>query len=137
MKRTFIFAYIALFLLFALPKDRPSEPSEPEYTPSEPTPAAAVFTPVPVRTVTRVLIDGQVAELDTGEYLAGVVAAEMPASFDSEALKAQAVAARTYALYCSGKHGDADVCSDPGCCQAWISREDMASKWGDDCELYY
>ena len=42
--------------------------------------------------------DGQVTEMDMNQYLWGVVAAEMPASFEEEALKAQAVAARTYAL---------------------------------------
>ena len=41
--------------------------------------------------------DGQVTEMDMNQYLWGVVAAEMPASFEEEALKAQAVAARTYA----------------------------------------
>jgi stage II sporulation protein D len=52
------------------------------------------------------------------EYLVGVVAAEMPADFAPEALRAQAVAARTYTLYCmrSGKHADADVCTDYHCC---------------------
>ncbi|MFR3921549.1 MAG: SpoIID/LytB domain-containing protein [Dysosmobacter welbionis] len=51
-----------------------------------------------------------------GEYLVGVVRAEMPASFEPEALKAQAVAARTYTLYkmqTGGNHGDtADICTD-------------------------
>ena len=60
------------------------------------------------------------------EYLVGVVAAEMPADFAPEALRAQAVAARTYTLYCarSGKHADADVCTDYHCCQGWKSVED-------------
>ena len=40
-----------------------------------------------------------VREMTLGEYLVGVVAAEMPAGFPEEALKAQAVAARSYALY--------------------------------------
>ena len=40
-----------------------------------------------------------VEELKLEDYIVGVVAAEMPASFDIEALKAQAVAARTYAMY--------------------------------------
>ena len=60
------------------------------------------------------------------EYLVGVVAAEMPADFAPEALRAQAVAARTYTLYCmrSGKHADADVCTDYRCCQAWRGEEE-------------
>ena len=65
------------------------------------------------------------------EYLVGVVAAEMPADFEPEALRAQAVAARTFTLYCmrSGKHTDADVCTDYHCCQAWKSEEDTEKLW--------
>ena len=47
----------------------------------------------------RVLIRGEVQEMDMGTYLLGVLRAEMPASFEEEALKAQAIAARTYTLY--------------------------------------
>ncbi len=58
------------------------------------------------------------------EYLVGVVMAEMPASFHSEALKAQAVCARTYTYYKlekqPGHPQKAYICSDPGHCQAWI-----------------
>lgn len=71
------------------------------------------------------------------EYIKGVVAAEMPASFDIEAIKAQAVAARTYAYKRSKKaggmgcslHPKADVC-DSIHCQAWINKKDMLKKWG-------
>ena len=51
------------------------------------------------------------------DWLPGVVAGEMPASFEPEALKAQAVAARTYIMYSMGRekpaHSEADVCDDP------------------------
>ena len=60
-------------------------------------------------------------ELD--EYLLGVVLAEMPVDFETEALKAQAVAARTCALQCTWeatKHPGGAVCTDPKCCQAYI-----------------
>ena len=65
--------------------------------------------------------DGQVTEMDMNQYLWGVVAAEMPASFEEEALKAQAVAARTYALNKgpTSNHPDADLCTDYNCCQAY------------------
>ena len=74
-------------------------------------------------------------------YLTGVVAAEMPAYFDIEALRAQAVAARTMTLYhmlCynSEAHPDADVCTDPTCCQAYLSDEELRVKWGGDYEHY-
>jgi len=75
---------------------------------------------------------GKVEELPIDEYLYGVVAAEMPATFEVEALKAQAVVARTYTIYkitTGSKHENADVCTDPNCCQAWISKEDRLAKW--------
>jgi len=74
---------------------------------------------------------GEVENLDLDTYLYGVVSSEMPASFDLEALKAQAVVARTYTLYKikSKKHKNADICDDFGCCQAWISKEDRFNKW--------
>lgn len=67
------------------------------------------------------------------DYLYGVVASEMPADFQIEALKAQAVVARTYTIYKiqhnNEKHPGADICDDSTCCQAWISKEDRLAKW--------
>lgn len=66
--------------------------------------------------------DGTVTEMPLEEYLVGVVLAELPASFEAEAKKAQAVVARTYtwkARITGGKHGDGSVCTDPACCQAY------------------
>lgn len=75
----------------------------------------------------------QIEEVPLDEYLYGVVSAEMPASFEIEALKAQAVVARTYTIYKiqnnSGKHEGADICDDSTCCQAWILKEDRLNKW--------
>lgn len=83
-----------------------------------------------------VRLDGTDKKMTMGEYLWGVVAAEMPASFDLEALRAQAIAARTYTLYrmanpCEA-HPEADICGDPGCCQAWMSRKDRLADWEAD-----
>ena len=86
-----------------------------------------------------ILIDGELQEMDLNEYLWGVVAAEMPASFELEALKAQAVAARTYSLNKAGQaanHPEADLCTDHTCCQAWISREKAQANWGDNAQTY-
>ena len=77
--------------------------------------------------------DASLTEMDMDEYLVGAVLAEMPAVFDPEALKAQSVAARTFALraYTSGgKHGDNSVCTDPACCQAYIHPEEYITKGG-------
>ena len=83
----------------------------------------------------RLLHNGTVTTLSMAQYLTGVVAAEMPASFNMEALKAQAVAARTETLYHiliykSDTHPDADVCSDPADCQAYKSDDELREKWG-------
>jgi stage II sporulation protein D len=80
------------------------------------------------------LQSGQVITLPLEEYLIGVVAAEMPAEFHPEALKAQAVAARTYAL-CrmstnNGSVVGADLSSDPDRSQAWIPVSEMRRRWG-------
>ena len=78
----------------------------------------------------------EIEEINLDEYLYGVVSAEMPASFEEEALKAQAVVARTYTIYKivnnDGKHGEADICDDSSCCQAWISKEDRFARWDED-----
>lgn len=78
----------------------------------------------------------KVEKINLDEYLYGVVSAEMPASFKEEALKSQAVVARTYTIYKivnnDGKHDDADICDDSTCCQAWISKEDRLDKWKEE-----
>jgi len=71
----------------------------------------------------RVLMaDGTVQGMDLEDYIWGVVLAEMPASYEVEALKAQAVAARTYALR-TKRHENANICTDYGCCQAYVRPE--------------
>lgn len=77
---------------------------------------------------------GEVEEMSMEEYLVGVVSAEMPANFELEALKAQAVVARTYTAYKmfkGGKHDNANICDDSKCCQAWIPKEDRFEKWNE------
>lgn len=80
----------------------------------------------------------QIEELNIDEYLYGVVSAEMPADFELEALKAQAIVARTYTIYKIiqnvGKHENADICDNSACCQAWISKEDRLNRWAENKE---
>lgn len=80
---------------------------------------------------------GELMHMPLGEYIVGVVAAEMPAQFHMEALKAQAIVARTYTISrlrahggsgCS-RHPQADICTDSTHCQAWISKEVAVSSW--------
>ncbi len=83
---------------------------------------------------------GAIIAMDLEEYIVGVVAAEMPASFSYEALKAQAVAARTY-TYHKFLHGGcdsgADICTDSTHCQAYASSSKCIKKWGDSYNNYY
>ena len=79
-------------------------------------------------------------QLEMETYIAGVVAAEMPASFELDALKAQAVAARTFALKrmnvpnsnIKTLHSDAQISTSPATCQAWISDDEQRERWGKD-----
>ncbi len=86
----------------------------------------------------RLLSGEAVSELSVFEYLTGVVAAEMPVSFEPEALKAQAVAARSYLqrAIASPKHDGADICSSSACCQAYLSPEELKAGWGDSYDEY-
>lgn len=78
----------------------------------------------------------EIEEVPLDEYLCNVVSAEMPADFEKEALKAQAIVARTYTIYKinNKKHDNADICDDSKCCQAWISKEDRLNKWSEQKE---
>jgi stage II sporulation protein D len=81
-----------------------------------------------------VLLDGtQVRLMELETYIVGVVLGEMPADFEQEALKAQAVVARTYALRCSDlatKHPGGALCTDATCCQAYFSQADYLANGG-------
>lgn len=85
--------------------------------------------------------DGGIEEFPLEEYLFGVVAGEMPASFHEDALKAQAVAARTYIINKAQRtdddHPDADVCTDPTHCKAYLDDESIEEKLGADWKDMY
>ena len=78
-------------------------------------------------------------ELGLEDYIIGVVAAEVPAAFEMEALKAQAVAARTYALWRKFTYGDEGSPNHPGAivctshlhCQEWLSMEELKERHGN------
>ncbi|MDR3207563.1 MAG: stage II sporulation protein D [Oscillospiraceae bacterium] len=94
----------------------------------------------------KVLVKGTVQELTMRDYLFGVVAAEMPASFPTEALRAQAVAARTNTenkmLAARGpngppeRHMGADVCDDYHHCKAYIAPAEAYERWGAEADKY-
>ena len=84
----------------------------------------------------KVKKDNNINSLKLEEYIIGVVAAEMPASFNIEALKAQAIAARTYAVYKMGQNNDYDIIASVSN-QGYITKEEMRSIWKDNYDLYY
>ena len=74
-------------------------------------------------------VEGQAEPMPLEEYVLGVVAAEMPISFHEEALKAQAIAARTYVLKTT--NGGQDSISPTVLRQVFIDKEQRMSKWGE------
>ncbi len=77
--------------------------------------------------------NGKIVAMELEEYISRVVLGEMPASFDEEALKAQAVAARTYTLRMiaeENRHQGA-VCTDYRCCQEYLEPEDYIGVRGN------
>lgn len=86
----------------------------------------------------KVKCDDTVAQMPLEEYILSVVLREMPSDFHSEALKAQAVVARTYTLRQikkGGKHKDADVCTESACCQGYWDVDDYLSSGGTQEKL--
>lgn len=82
--------------------------------------------------------DNTVENIDLEEYLIGVVSSEVPVSFEEEALKAQAVASRTYALKQieNNKDQNYDV-TDNSLSQVYSNNEELKEKWGNNYEEYY
>lgn len=78
--------------------------------------------------------DGRVVSLELEDYVIGVVGAEMPALFNSEALKAQAVIARTYALKANSMGRSL---SDNESTQSYKDNGELASLWGGNYSSYY
>lgn len=110
-----------------------SPPTLPDETTTPTEAVETVRLPVLVRG-----LDGVTREMDMDTYITGVVLAEMPVWFEGEALKAQAVVARTYArkayVY-GGKHGDGSVCTRSSCCQAYKTEEDYLLEGGTEESL--
>lgn len=86
-----------------------------------------------------VLVGDKPVIMSVYDYLVNVVSAEMPVSFEPEALKAQTVAARSYlqrSLDTGSKHDNADICSDATCCQAYLGEDELKESWGENYETY-
>lgn len=92
----------------------------------------------PSRQALTVLFENEAREMDTQTYLLGVVLGEMPAEFETEALRAQAIAARTYTLKTAHDgiaHGKNRICTDAGCCQAYIDPTTYIASGGSEAAV--
>ena len=161
MGKHIILSIILIFLIFFLPwlwggapqdplpqpdappaGDLPAEPEDPAQPEAPESDSGEEETPsVDRATSLNILAEGKLRQMDMETYLLGVLRAEMPASFEEEALKAQAVAARTYVLHKiagggSANHPQADACDDISCCQAFKSQETAAGEWGEKAGEY-
>ncbi len=123
-------AAVRLGSLFVKPPENqathPQEETKGTVSSEQPPQTALVYIPV--------LMDGGTVRLmELEEYITGVILGEMPPSFEAEALKAQAVAARTYTLYSAetqDKHPGSAVCTRSTCCQAYYSAQDYIQDGG-------
>lgn len=111
-----------------------SEPAAPSAPPT-PTPRPTIRPEHDSETTITVLIEDTPTEMKLSEYLYGVVAAEMPALYPEDALRAQAVAARTYALHAlhyEKHHDNADICDTFSHCMAYSPLESAMEAWGTE-----
>lgn len=137
MKKVFIYFFVFLLIFFLLPAlltKRNVEAKAPEENKQNVNEVDNTYDYKNYGTI-KLLHEktGEVEEVSLDTYLCNVVSAEMPADFEFEALKAQAIVARTYTIYKiqNKKHENADICDSSSCCQAWISKEDRLNKWDE------
>lgn len=153
MKRHFLSMLLFAFLLTGLPLlpamlIRPAEeiPAAAPVTTAETTDFSTIEpTEVENIAVYHVLDTetGEIREIPLRDYLIGAVGAEMPASFEQEALKAQVIAAHTYAerqcMLSAGREElqGADFSDDPAVYQACLTEEEQKERWGSHYALYH
>lgn len=156
MKKVFMASVMTLIIAFALPVMTGNDffdTDAPQTDPASARPAGAAQTLKSdservdgERTVT-VLCGEQTLTMPLSKYIEGVLCAEMPASFPYEALKAQAVAARTYTMYkirlsrinpdYASAHNGAELCADYSHCSAYRDVDASAQQiWGKNADKY-
>ena len=130
---SFVLVFIFPQLLFTFMTNNLDAETEP----------VASFTEVPTQPVNvgeYILVkDAEaIVEMELDDYVLGVLLGEMPAEFEREALKAQAVATRTYTMrrvQIQNKHNDAHVCTNASCCQAFVAEADYLHNTGSESDL--
>ena len=140
MKGTFLMSIVVIFSMLVIPLSALSQAQSDVV----PTVASNVDAPYEESKNSyavqsfKVLKDGTVLELSAGDYIFGVVAAEMPALYHEEAIKAQAVAAYTFACYRknSSSGGEYDITADGDTAQCFITRDEAKARWGEKADEY-
>lgn len=140
MKGTFLMAILVVFCMLVIPL------SALKNSQSSATPITNSQSDVPYEKPNgniklekiKVLKDGEIWEYSINDYLFGVLAAEMPALYEEEALKAQTVAAYTFACYkkSTGDTQDYDISSEPETAQCFITRTEACARWGTKAQEY-
>lgn len=136
MKKTLGFAAFLLILLLLLPLCALSENTPVVATATK----TAEASPLQESNSIKVLLTGTntIVNLSAEDYLYGVLAGEMPALYEAEALKAQAVCAYTFALWRKKENTDKDydITNDYTTDQCYITPEEANEKWGSKAEEY-
>ncbi len=113
----FMAACLVIPMLGWVPKDNP-DPSSPYTQPTSDT--------------LNLAINDQTVTVSWQEYLTGVLAAEMPTSFEKEAKKAQVIASHSYAL--NRYPADGVIPTDPGVFEAYLTEDERKSRFGDQSD---
>ncbi len=133
MKKIITFSAIMIVFLLLLPLTVIGQPQKSANISIKLPDVSPVKTFKILRTATN-----QIEEISYTDYIFGVVAAEMPALYENEALKAQAVAAHTFALHRKATNSEKgyDITDDFTLDQAFITETDAREKWGENADEY-
>ncbi|MBR5438282.1 MAG: stage II sporulation protein D [Clostridia bacterium] len=143
MKNMLIMTLIIFFTLIFFPliaivgTDKTKEPST-EYIKQDTTEAATAESAEEETVSLKVSSTGKVTNMNVEEYVYGAVCAEMPATFHTEALKAQAVACYTYMKYLkeNSEAKNAVISDDSATHQAYATEDELREKWGNNYDIY-
>jgi len=136
MKKTVFATILVIILMFLLPIGKVSTARE-----TTPVSAKVEESSERIKDIEKIKVlmnDGSVIETGLEEYIFGVVAAEMPALYEKEALKAQAVAAHSFALSrtASNTSREYSITSSTATDQGFITEEEAREKWGEKADEY-
>jgi len=128
MKKIIVFLFVFIFMLLSYKNKKVVVDEEKNIVKVEPVESENLKI--------NILHNDEIINEDLENYVIGVVACEMPASFNYEALKAMSVASRTFALYKMKQNKDYDLTSTTSD-QCYITIEEMKENWGTNFEKNY